>query len=178
MRCEERKGTAAYEFVNRVSLPPATGRRCAGGGKGLVDVKFKRSSFASDWPHLAGIRVICITESFYVYRDMGVNSEGNFLAWKPARKPAWDSNLILWHVYTTHFLKFPHCNFGLKTSMKNDMNSSWFSCQFFFLRNGHHVYLFRAGFESLKIISKCIIKEVSGFATPVALVKVSVAKSN
>ena len=41
-----------------------------------------------------------------------------------------------------------------------------------------YVYLFRPGFESLKIISECIIKEVSGFAAPVALVKVSVAKLN
>ena len=62
----------------------------------------------------------------------GANSEGKILACKPARKPPWDSNLILWHVQTTHFLKFPHCNFGLKTSMKNGMNSSWFLCQFFF----------------------------------------------
>ena len=32
---------------------------------------------------------------------------------------------------TCLYKKFPHCNFDLKTSRKNGLNSSWFSCLFF-----------------------------------------------
>ena len=34
---------------------------------------------------------------------LGFNSKGKILAWKPARKSAWDPILILWQVYAKNF---------------------------------------------------------------------------